>query len=677
MPIREGVPICCRPRCPKPLKIHPARLGLDLHPRLAVSPVLLGTTDSGMQASGIQGLFGAAATEQGAAVSAGFVDLLSFLLLPPAEEVPEDVPAAFVFPEAVPERENDPAGALPLGPEILLPVVPTPTPRLPPAPALAATPEQPTREIAPIEKAPGKEIEASPVVALPQPVVLRQSKPAAKLGVSERPAPKEPRKAFSEVTPAQLAAAVIRSMMVPAVTASPAPVEEPVQQAEEPVAAELRQPVPVLMSAAPAALPVPVTVAAFVPPAAVAAPPDTVHTATPVEVRQNGSSSGEPLPRRRVPDAPLAFGLRMKPLTADIESDAPVETFALPQTESLDVEASGEAAERETPSPSFRPEVVAMPARGERAVSLPVSRPNKTIGEFPRRIPAPAVITAPAEALPQTEQPAAFVLADVPEVPGIAPASEPSPKLAEPAVLPKAARTETSHAAAEKTPVKPAAPASQEPNPAPAHRPPKESAPDASKPRPLGPEGGAGERIVAPLSAPAPAIPVHRAEAPALAAEPTFHAPMPAPHASVGHALRESAVLTVAEAAPPSNLAVREIAVRVASPGQSPVDLQMTERAGQVRVDVRTSDGALQTALRQDLGSLVQSLERSGYRAEAFVPADTHRSSLEHQRLYTQQAESGAGTFDQRGERRQNPREPQPRPRRKQERTVNAMETAA
>ena len=76
----------------------------------------------------------------------------------------------------------------------------------------------------------------------------------------------------------------------------------------------------------------------------------------------------------------------------------------------------------------------------------------------------------------------------------------------------------------------------------------------------------------------------------------------------------------------PMAAAVQEIAVRIAAPQQAQraepqyVDLHLTERAGEIHVAVRTPDVALQTSLRQDLGSLANSLERAGYHAETFVP---------------------------------------------------------
>jgi hypothetical protein len=64
----------------------------------------------------------------------------------------------------------------------------------------------------------------------------------------------------------------------------------------------------------------------------------------------------------------------------------------------------------------------------------------------------------------------------------------------------------------------------------------------------------------------------------------------------------------------------QQIDVRIAQPQAPPVDLQVAQRSGQIQVVVRTGDPVLETALRQDLGTLVHSLERSGFHAEAFVP---------------------------------------------------------
>lgn len=91
----------------------------------------------------------------------------------------------------------------------------------------------------------------------------------------------------------------------------------------------------------------------------------------------------------------------------------------------------------------------------------------------------------------------------------------------------------------------------------------------------------------------------------------------PAPSAAEALVTSEPA----ASAARAQSLApAQQISVRIAPPQAPVVDLHMMERGGQVHVAVRTADGVLQTWLRQDLGSLVSSLERSGFRTETFTP---------------------------------------------------------
>lgn len=107
-----------------------------------------------------------------------------------------------------------------------------------------------------------------------------------------------------------------------------------------------------------------------------------------------------------------------------------------------------------------------------------------------------------------------------------------------------------------------------------------------------------------------------------------------APAPSATEALRTS------EPAAPSRMQnpapAQQIAVRIAPPQAPSVDVHLTERGGQVHVAVRTADGGLQTALRQDLGTLVSSLERSGFRTETFTPREA-----------IQQASAGAQTNSQ------------------------------
>ncbi len=117
-----------------------------------------------------------------------------------------------------------------------------------------------------------------------------------------------------------------------------------------------------------------------------------------------------------------------------------------------------------------------------------------------------------------------------------------------------------------------------------------------------------------PVSMPAPAAATHTAPA-----NPHSSAP-----ADAVAALRNADSATpITDVKPAASHSTPEIALRIARPDASPVDIRVVQRAGQVRVDVHTADTGLQTSLRQDLGSLVHSLEQTGYRAEAFTPQDS------------------------------------------------------
>lgn len=132
--------------------------------------------------------------------------------------------------------------------------------------------------------------------------------------------------------------------------------------------------------------------------------------------------------------------------------------------------------------------------------------------------------------------------------------------------------------------------------------------------------------------------------------KPAAAAPPERPAAA--QALRESEPVQPA-AAPPRQAPAQEIAVRIGRPDAPPVDVQMAERGGQVRVDVRTQDPALQSSLRQELGTLVNSLERSGFRTEAFVPAEISRPAASLQPAASFQAHTGTASSGERENRRE------------------------
>jgi hypothetical protein len=143
----------------------------------------------------------------------------------------------------------------------------------------------------------------------------------------------------------------------------------------------------------------------------------------------------------------------------------------------------------------------------------------------------------------------------------------------------------------------------------------QESEPDAEGVPAVAASSSASGEFARPLPNPAPAPPV-----PAPSALHNVEQPQAEPVRSAEQALRTSEIST------PEGSVVKtpaqQIAVRIAGPGSSSVDLQVTERAGQMHVSVRTADTGMQTSLRQDLGTLVNSLERSGYRTEALTGRD-------------------------------------------------------
>ena len=121
---------------------------------------------------------------------------------------------------------------------------------------------------------------------------------------------------------------------------------------------------------------------------------------------------------------------------------------------------------------------------------------------------------------------------------------------------------------------------------------------------------------------PAAAFAVRPVTAPDISSDPTPFA-SPSIHAA-SDAVQASEPMNGASAAAvsgtPSTGAVQQIAVRIARPDAQPVELQITQRGSEVNVSVHTPDSGLQTALRQDLGTLVNSLGRAGYQAETFTP---------------------------------------------------------
>jgi hypothetical protein len=73
--------------------------------------------------------------------------------------------------------------------------------------------------------------------------------------------------------------------------------------------------------------------------------------------------------------------------------------------------------------------------------------------------------------------------------------------------------------------------------------------------------------------------------------------------------------------------AAHEITLKLSPTRESGVEVRVVERAGEVRVAVRTPDGELAQSLRQNLGDLTRSLEDRGYRSETWHPAAAQAAS--------------------------------------------------
>jgi hypothetical protein len=81
------------------------------------------------------------------------------------------------------------------------------------------------------------------------------------------------------------------------------------------------------------------------------------------------------------------------------------------------------------------------------------------------------------------------------------------------------------------------------------------------------------------------------------------------------------------------------------------VEVRLTERAGEVRVAVRTTDPHLAGSLREDLPSLSARLTEGGYRTESWHPGtsqgETHRTADTNAGTLNQDSNPQSGQHDQ------------------------------
>jgi hypothetical protein len=97
--------------------------------------------------------------------------------------------------------------------------------------------------------------------------------------------------------------------------------------------------------------------------------------------------------------------------------------------------------------------------------------------------------------------------------------------------------------------------------------------------------------------------------------------------------------------------------------GDQRVQLRVVERAGEVHVDVRTSDGNLAGAMRQELPALASRLEQTGFRAETWHGG----AATEADRPQAADSSSGASQDNSQDAPRQDGRGQQDNPQQQQQ----------
>jgi hypothetical protein len=302
---------------------------------------------------------------------------------------------------------------------------------------------------------------------------------------------------------------------------------------------------------------------------------------------------------------------------------APTELSAATKTGTTDL--SREAAQ----IPDARPTAVSRPAGGPRRKEpaagshAGVPRDKQADGPTPAPGGAPPIAVAMPNAAPPTVE-----TDSVPADPRYDHAADDAA-----AAVPAASARESGSAAlafaARLTPAAPAETAVQSPAPARTEAPVRPSNPDTEgepvRPAPrvhkAEPDGAAEDdpspgrqdgtaNISARAAAAAAEFPARNE--PRVASRPAEPAPARPPE--MAHA--------EAPARPPaSEPAARDIRLELSGTGQR-VEVRLEERAGEVRLSVRTPDGALAETLRDHLPSLSERLEQSGFRADQWRAAD-------------------------------------------------------
>jgi hypothetical protein len=143
--------------------------------------------------------------------------------------------------------------------------------------------------------------------------------------------------------------------------------------------------------------------------------------------------------------------------------------------------------------------------------------------------------------------------------------------------------------------------------------------PAAAAPAPSSP-------VVTQHAAPAP---VHSSPAPILSPAPPRSAPPADPAVPIARATAAAPLPPPAEDAAPQP--IRELSIRISDGTSRAADVRISDRAGEVRISVRSADPGLTTSLRDGLSGLASQLDRHPVSAEIWSPAVTSVKASENQ----------------------------------------------
>jgi hypothetical protein len=118
--------------------------------------------------------------------------------------------------------------------------------------------------------------------------------------------------------------------------------------------------------------------------------------------------------------------------------------------------------------------------------------------------------------------------------------------------------------------------------------------------------------------------------------------PAPEPRDAAQYESAQASSVSPSGTSPSSVQPLREVTLHVTSDSQK-VDVQLSDRRGELQVVVKSGDPGLTNDLRSGLDELVGGLEKSGFRAEAWRPDDTPRHNFQP----VAGASRGSGTGEQ------------------------------